>query len=164
VTSLPEEWPNLVTLDDASLVAALRERMEAINRQPEDERPALVADVLRVEAELDDVDLTRITLARFQAWLTMSSDDVQSFSASLDRARDLTPGAAALRTTGADQTAARDLSADECRRLIALAPSFERALPQEIRGMLATVASQERADARESERATRRPFWKFWQR
>lgn len=163
--TVDQQWTNLRTLDDASLVAEIRDRMVSLNQQSEDQQAASLAAVLQAEAEMDDADLHRLTAARFRAWLSMSADGVQAYSTSLDQARARTSAAAALRTTGADQAAARELSADECMRLLKLAPSFERALPVEVRDMVAAVARRERADAQVGERAAaRRPFWKFWQR
>jgi len=165
VTSIDQEWTNLLTFDDASLEPVIRDRMVAINQQTEDQRVAALANILRSEAELAPPELRRLTGARFRAWLTMPAEEVQAFSSSLDQARGLTPGTAALRSTGADQTAAQDLSADDCLRLLELAPSFERALPTEMREVIETTARRERGEPQAAEQAAAgRPFWKFWQR
>ena len=122
--------------------------------------------MVRAETALDDGARLEMTVSRFRAWLGMPADAVQSVSTSIDWARGLMDGASALRSTAADQMAARELSSTEARRLLELAPSFERALPQEMRAAIETLARQERGAARDAAAATRaaRPFWQFWRR
>lgn len=165
MTTADQAWAGLQTLEDSELVTALRTRMLEINAQPADDRVAELAGVLLAEAEFSDAELRRFTTARYRAWLTMPASDVQTFIASLDDARDVAPVASAMRNTTVDQSAARDLTEAECLRLLDLAPSFERALPQEVRDTRETAARQDRDAARAAEReAAGRPFWKFWQR
>ena len=165
MTASDREWTSLLTLDDPSLESAITDRIVTINHQAADQQAAAMAGILQAEAEMDGPQLKRLIIARFRAWLNMPPEEVQTFSAHLDQARTQASGASALRSTSADQSAARDLSPDDCMRLLEIAPSFARALPQEIHEMIASAARRDASDVREAAAATvERPFWKFWQR
>ncbi len=156
-------WSQLAALPSDERIAAMRTRMLELAAEPAEARARAAEQMVREETTLDDGARLEMTVSRFRAWLGMPADAVQSVSTSIDWARGLMDGASALRSTGADQTAARELSSTEAASLLELAPSFERALPQEMRAAIDALARQEHEVAQAAERAAR-PFWQFWRR
>ena len=159
-------WSQLAALPPDERIAAMQTRMLELAAEPAEARTRAVEQIVRAETTLDEGTLREMTLSRFRAWLGMPADAVQSVSASMDAARGLMDAAPALRSTAADQTAAGDLSPTEAASLLELAPSFERALPQEMRAAIDALARRERGAARDAAAATRtaRPSWQFWRR
>ncbi len=161
-------WTGLAQLGDAEIVQAMRDRMSQLAAEPSAEvREQAIRNLVNAEAELDTATLQRMTLSRFRAWLTMPAATVETISAGIDEARGTLAGSVAMRSTAAAQTAARDLSSDECVKLLKLAPSFEHAVPREIRELLVGTAQRgaEASAATESaEPAAGKPWWRFWAR
>ena len=170
-------WIQLAALPPDEQIAAMQTRMLELAAEPAEAHARAAEQMVRAEATLDDGARLEMTVSRFRAWLGMPADAIQSISASIDAARGLLDAAPALRSTGADQTAARELSSTEAARLLELAPSFERALPQEMRAAIDALARRERGADRDAAAATRtardaaaatrtapRPFWQFWRR
>ncbi len=161
-------WTDLAQLGDAEIVAAMRDRMIQLAAEPSaDVRDQAIRKLVQADADLDDATLQRMTLSRFRAWLTMPAASVETISAGIVQARGELPGSVAMRSTTAAQTAARDLSSDECVKLLELAPSFEQALPREMRDLLASTARREAeatATAEPAEPVADKPWWRFWAR
>ncbi|MEE9277644.1 MAG: hypothetical protein V3V06_04485, partial [Dehalococcoidia bacterium] len=108
-------WTDLAQLGDAEIVAAMRDRMIQLAAEPSaDVRDQAIRKLVQADADLDDATLQRMTLSRFRAWLTMPAASVETISAGIVQARGELPGSVAMRSTTAAQTAARDLSSDEC--------------------------------------------------
>lgn len=164
-TDPDRSWTDLAQLGDAEIVAAMRDRMSQLAAMPSaDARDEAIRTLVQAEADLDDATLRRMTLSRFRAWLTMPASSVETISAGIIQARGDLSGPVAMRSTGAAQTAARDLSSDECVKLLELAPSFQHALPREMQEMVESTAHREAEATAAAKPAAPKPWWQFWAR
>ncbi len=164
-----EPWAALADLEDEEARReAIQSRLTALAEGPPSERDEGVGSLLEAEDSLSSITRQRLVLGRFQVWLTMPPEAVAALAASIATAREAMGGPAAMGSTTADQRAARELSVDEARQLVAILPSFRTLFTEQ---MLAAVdgTAKKATDVAEAPTPTaasapRRPFWRFWDR
>jgi hypothetical protein len=158
-------WAELEALDEAARQAAMRERFAGLVSADAGERDRQINGMIQAEYSLDDKRLHAFTVSRLRAWMTLAGENLehaQVVAGAWDEAFKKVPGEMAMRRAGLVQTVARDeFNADDIDVLYELIPGLVGHLPRASQQALEHAAQAERMSAAE-ERASRKPWWKFW--
>lgn len=150
-----ESWRALSELDDTEAQRAMLARFQDLVVRPEPDRLSQLRTMIGEEYELDPARLQRFTANRLRSWLRLAPDEAVTIAQGYNIVFDGMPSGLAMRRTGAVQTVARAMSADEVGRLQELIPSLMLQIPA---GQVASAVRPPGSGAPEEKRRG----WKFW--
>jgi hypothetical protein len=163
-------WAALSRLDAPSRERAMRQRFTELLELEAVERGAFEEEMLQAEAELDPEEHAAMAASRLRTWMTFDQDEVQRLAAGLGAARDRVPGEVAMRHVMGVQAVAEEFAAEDLSELIQNAPALREELPDELVGVIDSIAEQggdsegpfaETTSAKNATPEGKR-FWQFW--
>jgi hypothetical protein len=152
-------WSDLVTLDDESREARMRERYTALAALSEDERRHRMRAMAQAEYDLPDGQLRSFTVSRLSVWLGLEPDVARQIATSYDAVMMQMPGPVAMRRVGIVQTLAREFPPEDEERLRDLVPGVFVGQPHRV-----VTGATPQPSAASAPPQRDRPWWAFWRR